>query len=84
MCGDFRASFHLDREHEANDRAAGRRIACPVLVVTGADETQLADAEDVWRAWADEVTAAEVPGGHFNPEEAPGEVYELLVGFLAD
>jgi haloacetate dehalogenase len=82
MCGDFRASFHLDREHEADDRAAGRRIACPVLVVAGEDETQLADAADVWRAWTEDLTAARVPGGHFNPEEAPDEVSRLLADFL--
>jgi haloacetate dehalogenase len=82
MCADYRASFHLDREHDADDRAAGRRIAAPVLVVVGQDETQLADAPDVWRAWADDVTAAQVPGGHFIPEEAPGEVTELLTAFL--
>jgi haloacetate dehalogenase len=82
MCGDFRASFHLDREHEADDRAAGRRIACPVLVVAGEDETQLADAAEVWRAWTADLTAAQVPGGHFNPEEAPDEVSRLLADFL--
>jgi haloacetate dehalogenase len=82
MCADFRASFHLDRDHEADDRAAGRRIACPVLLVTGADEAQLADAADVWRAWTDDLTATRVPGGHFNPEEAPEALYELLAPFL--
>ena len=82
MCADFRASFHLDRAHEAADRAAGRRIACPVLLVTGRDETQLADAADVWRAWPEDLTAAQVPGGHFNPEEAAAELSELLPGFL--
>jgi haloacetate dehalogenase len=82
MCGDYRASFHLDREHEAGDRAGGRRIGCPTLVVTGQDETQLADAPDVWRAWADDLTATQVPGGHFIPEEAPGELFEILINFL--
>jgi haloacetate dehalogenase len=82
MCADFRASFHLDREHEADDRAAGRRIACPVLLVTGADETQLADAPEVWRAWAEDLTAAQVPGGHFNPEEAHAELSGILAAFL--
>ena len=84
MCADYRASFHLDREHDAEDRAAGRRIAAPVLVVIGEDETQLADAEDVWRAWADDVTAARVPGGHFIPEEAAGELAGLLIPFLEE
>ena len=84
MCADFRASFHLDREHEADDRAAGKRIACPVLVVTGEDETQLADAPDVWREWAEDLTCARVPGGHFNPEEASGALSEILADFLGE
>lgn len=50
MCADYRASFHLDRQHDADDRAANRRITAPVLLVIGKDETQLADAPDVWRA----------------------------------
>lgn len=82
MCGDFRASFHLDREHEASDRDAGRRIGRPVLLATGEDETQLADAPEVWSAWADDVRATQLSGGHFNPEEAPGELTEALLGFL--
>jgi haloacetate dehalogenase len=82
MCADFRASFHLDRLHEADDRAAGRRVACPVLFVSGADETQLADADAVWRAWATDLTVRHVPGGHFNPEEAPEELTEILADFL--
>jgi haloacetate dehalogenase len=82
MCADYRASFHLDRRHDADDRAAARRIAAPVLVVTGEDETQLADAPDVWRAWASDLTAAQVPGGHFIPEEAPEKLAAILASFL--
>ena len=83
MCADYRASFHLDREHEADDRAAGARITCPALLVIGADETQLADAPGVWRQWAQHLTTSEVPGGHFIPEEAPEELSEVLDDFLA-
>jgi haloacetate dehalogenase len=82
MCADYRASFHLDREHDADDRANGRRITAPVLVVTGEDETQLADAPDVWRAWTEDLTAARVPGGHFIPEEAAEELAGVLGDFL--
>lgn len=82
MCADYRASFHLDRGHDADDRAAGRRIAAPVLVVVGADERQLADAPDVWRTWATDLTATRVPGGHFIPEEAPRELTAILAAFL--
>jgi haloacetate dehalogenase len=82
MCGDYRASFHIDQRHDADDQAAGRRIAAPTLVVTGAEETQLADAGDVWRRWAATATATTVPGGHFVPEESPVELLDLLVPFL--
>ena len=41
MCADYRASFHLDRRDDARDRAAGRRITAPLLVVIGAEEKQL-------------------------------------------
>jgi haloacetate dehalogenase len=82
MCADYRASFHIDRLHDAEDREAGRRIAAPLLLVTGREEAQLADAPQVWRRWADHVTAREVPGGHFVPEEAPAELVAALLEFL--
>jgi haloacetate dehalogenase len=82
MCADFRASFWLDRRDEADDRRAGRQIECPVLVVTGEAETQLADAPEVWRRWARDVEAATVPGGHFFPEEAPAALAAVVVRFL--
>jgi haloacetate dehalogenase len=82
MCADYRASFHLDRHHDADDRAAGRRVTAPVLAVIGEDEEQLADAAEVWRAWADDLTVTRVPGGHFIPEEAPEELTRALAAFL--
>jgi haloacetate dehalogenase len=83
MCADYRASFWLDRADEAADRRAGRRIECPVLVLTGAAETQLADAGEVWSTWAPDVRAATLPGGHFIPEEAAGPLAAVLTEFLA-
>jgi haloacetate dehalogenase len=82
MCGDYRASFHLDRHHDAEDRSAGRRITAPLLVVIGEDEDQLADAPEVWKAWATDLTVAGVHGGHFIPEEAPDELAAALAAFL--
>jgi haloacetate dehalogenase len=82
ICADYRASFHIDRHHDAADRDAGRRITAPLIVVTGSEEVQLADAPAVWRRWADDVSAREVPGGHFIPEESPAELLAALVDFL--
>jgi haloacetate dehalogenase len=82
MCADYRASFWLDRSDDEADRRAGHRIACPLLVVTGAAETQLADAETVWHRWARDVDVAVLSGGHFLPEEAPDELSAALSEFL--
>jgi haloacetate dehalogenase len=84
ICADYRASFWLDREHDEDDRQAGRRIECPTLVITGAEETQLADAAEVWRGWGADVRAATAPGGHFIPEEAPDVLAGTLSRFLAE
>jgi haloacetate dehalogenase len=84
MCADYRASFWRDRQDDVADREAGRRITCPVLVITGADEIQLADAPTIWRNWADDVRATTLPGGHFIPEESPERLAIALVEFLAE
>jgi haloacetate dehalogenase len=84
ICSDFRAAFHIDRPMDAEDRAAGRRIACPVLVHWGAEEGSMSDGPlDIWRRWADQVDGSPMPGGHFIPEQAPDELGASLVGFLA-
>jgi haloacetate dehalogenase len=82
MCADYRASFHLDRQMDAKDRNAGRRIECPVLVHWGADEGALSDSLDVWRGWAERVEGRALPSGHFIPEEAPDELAASLRVFL--
>jgi haloacetate dehalogenase len=83
MCADYRASFHIDRQMDAEDRSAGRRIQCPVLVHWGAAETALADSLEVWGSWAGAVDGGPLPGGHFVPEEAPGDLIGSLRRFLA-
>jgi haloacetate dehalogenase len=84
ICADYRASFWLDREHDDESRRSGRPIECPTLAITGAEETQLANAADVWREWALDVHATTVPGGHFIPKEAPDPLAAELTVFLAD
>jgi len=84
ICSDYRASFWLDGEDDLADRNAGRRIECPVLLITGAAEKQLADAPEVWNNWATSLRTGTVPGGHFIPEEATHELARALKGFLND
>ena len=82
ICAEYRAAFHIDRRMDAEDRGAGRTIACPVLLHWGSEEPAMSDSLDVWRRWADSVEGAPLPSGHFIPEEAPGELLESLREFL--
>ncbi len=83
-----RAAAGLDRDHDAEDRRAGRRIGCPLLVLWGAGgplDTWYAAAGGplaLWRGWADDVRGHAVPAGHFFPEERPAEVAAALRRFL--
>jgi haloacetate dehalogenase len=78
-CADYRAGATVDVEHDAADRAAGRRIACPLLVLWGAGRGDLLPA---WRRWASDVRGAPLPCGHFLQEEAPHAVLAQLLPFL--
>jgi haloacetate dehalogenase len=83
ICADYRASFHIDRQMDAEDREAGRRIACPVLVHWGGEEEAMSNGPlEVWRRWADDVSGGPLPSGHFIPEEAPSELTASLGDFL--
>ena len=83
MCADYRASFHIDRRMDAEDRRSGLRIRCPVLVHWGAEEDSMSDGPlPVWRRWADAVEGGPLKSGHFIPEEAAESLTASLRSFL--
>jgi haloacetate dehalogenase len=85
MCADYRASFHIDRPMDAEDRERGCRIRCPVLVHWGAAEASMSDGPLlVWRRWAETVEGGPLASGHFIPEEAPDALLASLRGFLSE
>jgi haloacetate dehalogenase len=87
-CEDYRAGASIDLEHDEASYAAGRRVACPLLVLWGAHGfVGLAyDPLAVWRDYAEDdglVSGHAVDAGHFVPEEAPAETVAALTDFLA-
>jgi haloacetate dehalogenase len=86
MCEDSRAGATVDAQHDDEDRAAGRHIACPVLVLWGARGALprfYGDVLAVWRPWAPDVRGTAVDASHFLVEDRPQETAAELLAFLA-
>ncbi|MGF1625383.1 MAG: alpha/beta fold hydrolase [Alphaproteobacteria bacterium] len=86
MLEDYRAGLGIDREHDAADRRAGRRIACPTLVLWSLqDDLQglYGDVLAIWRPWcAGPLQGGGIDCGHHMAEEAPEELAGRLLNFL--
>jgi haloacetate dehalogenase len=84
VCEDYRAAAGVDLEHERADRAAGRRIRCPVLALWSARDIagRYFDPIAVWRRWAADVSGRALDCGHFMMEQAPDAVAEAIEALL--
>jgi haloacetate dehalogenase len=85
MIEDYRAGLGLDRQHDEADRAAGRKLGCPLLVLWSARddlETLHGDILGIWRGWASDVSGRSLDCGHHMAEEAPEELAAELGGFF--
>jgi haloacetate dehalogenase len=66
------------------DRAAGRVLDCPVLVLCEQGRFERKETPlTIWQAWASQVEGRAIPGGHLQPEEQPGAVLDVVGPFLA-
>ncbi|MFD1829342.1 alpha/beta fold hydrolase [Streptomyces desertarenae] len=86
MLEDYRAGLTVDRRNDEADRAAGRRITCPTLVLWSEHDDLgdlYPDIPGIWRAWADDVTCGTIDSGHHMAEENPGQLAAALRAFLA-
>jgi haloacetate dehalogenase len=87
MLEDYRAGLTVDRAAEEADRAAGRRVSCPTLVLWSSrdDLEELhGDPLAIWADWTSgPLAGGPVDSGHHMAEEAPSELAVALVGFLA-
>jgi haloacetate dehalogenase len=88
ICEEYRAAAGLDREHDAQDLAAGRRIPCPVLALWSGQGALASWYDDeggplaLWRPWCEKVQGHPVDGGHFFPEENPDATTKALAQFF--
>jgi haloacetate dehalogenase len=84
MCEDYRAGLGIDRAHDEADRAAGRRVGCPLLLLWSLRddmEELYGDPLAIWRDWADDVRGFGIDSGHHIGEDAPAELARALIDF---
>jgi haloacetate dehalogenase len=86
MCEDYRAGLGIDRAHDEADRAAGRRITAPFLLLESArDDLDIhGDPAEIWQPWVSGAVHHQIiDSGHHQAEEAPQEVADALLAFLS-
>lgn len=88
ICEEYRAAATLDHDHDAEDRAAGKQIICPLLTLwsrTGGLAQWYAEKGGplaIWQQWCKHAEGHPVEGGHFFPEEYPSEIARELARFF--
>ena len=85
MLADYRAGLTVDRRHEDQDRAAGKRIQCPALALWSAHDDLAAlygDPLALWRPWAGDLRGHAIDSHHHMAEERPAELAGSLIAFL--
>lgn len=86
FCEDYRAGATRDREHDAADLTAGRKIDVPVLALTSTAYLTRGGGETAVQAWrrtfAPDAVGEEVESGHFIAEENAPATLAALRRFL--
>jgi haloacetate dehalogenase len=86
MLEDYRAGLGVDAAHERADRAHGRRIACPTLVLWSAGddlEDLHGDPRPIWEPWCTDLTGGgPLESGHHMAEDNPAALAAALLTFL--
>ena len=85
MLEDYRAGLVVDRAHEDADRAAGRRLTVPLLVLWSLRddlERLYGDPLAIWADWATDLRGHGIDSGHHVAEEAPDALSRAITEFL--
>jgi haloacetate dehalogenase len=85
MCEDYRAGRTTDLADDESDRAAGKKIASPLLALWGSGGLPAnagIDTLATWRDWAVDARGFAVDSGHYLAEENPAATARALLDFF--
>ncbi len=86
MLEDYRAGLTVDRQHEEADRAAGRTLPMPLLVLWSLRddlEELYGDPLAIWASWAVDVRRHGIDSEHHMAEEALDALAAAAADFFA-
>jgi haloacetate dehalogenase len=81
ICADYRSGATIDIVHDADDRAAGRRLTMPTTAIW--TPAWPFDPQPIWDSWATDLHSVVIDGGHLLPEDRPEEITAALRELLA-
>ena len=85
VCEDYRAAAGIDLAMDSADFNAGRKIACPVLVLWGelSHTGKHYRPQEVWPRYCSNIVRMQaLPCGHYPVEQAPDDTYRELRSFF--
>lgn len=86
MIEDYRAGLTVDRRHDEEDRADGRRVQCPTLCLWSTKddlEDLYGDVLAIWKSWTTQLEGGPIESGHHMAEEAPCVLAARLSQFFS-
>ncbi len=85
LCEDYRAAASIDLDHDRHDREAGRKLKVPLLVLWGKQGVvhKCFKPLEEWRKVARQVEGEALDCGHYIAEEAPEQLLDQALPFLA-
>ncbi len=87
ICEDYRATATVDLAMDSVDFDAGRRVACPALILWGATGGvgRHHKPAEIWPRYATNIVGAQaMPSGHYLADEAPAETTAALRAFFTN
>jgi len=86
VCEDYRASATLDLQWDLADKAAGRKVSCPVMLLWGqTSHTSREHPPEIWQDYVTHIAHAEaLPCGHYPMEQAPGPTLRAMLDFFRE
>jgi len=84
LCADYRAAAGIDLAHDRADRAAGAKLAMPLLVLWGEHGVvhRCFKPLDEWQRVAAQVEGGALACGHYIAEEAPQLLLQRVLPFF--